>query len=425
MSKNLIRVCAGLLILGISLTGCGSKTSAPAGSNSAATEPGGAAGPYDPSQIPETADAAVRTVIEGVRQKHPEALWHFLPASFQQDINDLVHEFANRMDPELWSKATALIGKLGRVIREKKELLGATMSPPQRPGAPVQPVNYEGVAKLLETLVRSDLGNLEKLRTADAGKILAVTGGQLLEQLQLLSRFGQQEPGGLPLDELLRLKIELKSAEGDAALVLVHAPNEPPRETEFVRVEGKWIPRSLSEGWIETIGLAKARLSILSRETLAEQKPRWMTLIASFDEALGQLAAAKTRDEFAAAGSGLYLPAMMLAGMLQTQPVDADDMPDGEEEESIPEASAKDLVTIVVRGKLDAGAQNDLLDRFRATLGRGKVAFAEFTGDEESTTFRIGPVPDLDEFSAKLDFLEQLEADANSRTIRANATSGN
>lgn len=418
MLKRRPRTCAGLLLLAACLTGCGNKTSPPAGASGTASESVGDLVPFDPSKVPETADAAVRTVIEGVRQKHPEALWHFLPASFQQDINGLVHEFANRMDPELWSKGTALIGKLGRVIREKNELLGATMSPPPRPGEPMKPVNYEGLAKLLETLVRSDLGNLEKLKTADSGKILAVTGGQLLEQLQLLSKFGPQDPGALPIDELLRLRIELKSAEGDEAVVLVRAPNEPPRETQFVRIEGKWIPRSLSEGWIETIGLARARLSILSRETFAEDKPRWMTLIASFDEALDHLAAAQTRDEFVSARSGLYLPAMMLAGMLQAQPVDADDVPEAEEEQA-PEASAKDLVTIVVRGKLDAGAQNDLLDRFRAALGRGKVAFAEFTGDEESTTFRIGPVPNLEEFAATLSFVKEVELEAANRTIRA------
>jgi hypothetical protein len=408
-----------LLPLVLVLTGCGTDPPVPVGSN------GGSAGTngeqtatYDASKIPETADAAVRTVIEGIRQKHPEALWHFLPASYQQDVNDVVHEFARRMDPELWSKTVAVLDKLARVVKTQQELFTATIRGPGKGGDPGPPIDFEGLANLLQTLVKSDLGNLEKLKQADAGKILAVTGGQLLEQLQLLTKIGPQDSMSLPIDELSRLKIELKSSENDQAVVLIQSPGQAPQETEFVRVEGKWIPRDIAENWIETIGQAKARLALLSRENLVEMKPRWLTLVATFDQAFDQLAAARDKEQFAGARDGLILPIIALWGMLQ-QPAGAD-KPEPEPTET-PTPSAAELATIVVRGKLDSATQDALLERLKSSLDQTEGAFAEFTGDDESTSFKIGPVVDLKAFAKRVDFLKVLEVDEKARTITATA----
>src|SRR5258708_4650419 len=56
----------------------------------------------EPAQIPETADAALRAVLNGLHENHPEALWDAMPASYQRDVNGLVHLFAGRMHPEAW-----------------------------------------------------------------------------------------------------------------------------------------------------------------------------------------------------------------------------------------------------------------------------------------------------------------------------------
>lgn len=416
MSMRTCREYLVLLPLILTLAGCGNKAPGPAQSDSDGTGGIGERAAFDPSKVPETADAAVRTVIEGMQQKHPEALWHFLPASYQQDVNDVVHGFAQRMDPELWSKSVAVLDKLASVVKNQRELLAATIRPADKAGERGPAVDFEGLANLLQTLVKSDLGNLEKLKKADAGTILAVTGGQLLEQLQALSKLGPQGSLSFPLDDLSRLKIQLKSSENDQAILLIQSPGEAPHETEFVRVEGRWIPRNLAENWIETIGQMKARLALLSRENLAEQKPRWLTLVATFDQAFDQLAAARDKDQFAGAMQGLYIPGMMLAAMLQ-QPADADEPETPETRSSTP--SAADLVTIVVRGKLDPAMQDGLLERLKTVLGRTEGVFAEFTGDDESTSFRVGPVSDIGAFAKELDFLKNVEVDVGNRSISA------
>jgi hypothetical protein len=81
-----------LLALALALSGCG-HDSAP--SDSGASPAGGkAAAEAAPSLDPDTPDGAIRLVIAGMQEKRPEALWNFLPASYQKDLNDLVHHFA-------------------------------------------------------------------------------------------------------------------------------------------------------------------------------------------------------------------------------------------------------------------------------------------------------------------------------------------
>lgn len=411
-----LRSALVVLSFALFLSACGSNTQESTDSKAGNSVAGQS--PYDASEAPATADAAVRKVLAGMSQSHPEALWDFLPGSYQQDVNDVVHEFARRMDPELWSKVIALLEKVAEVTKAKKDMLADTITLAGRPGERGPSINFDGLANLLRTLIKSDLGNLERLKTADAGTILGEAGGQFLEQLQLLSKIGSQDPSTLPLENLSKLRVELTSSDDDMSVVLIRSPDAAPLETEFVRVEGKWIPRNLADSWIVTIGLAKARLSLLSRENLAEQKPRWMTLIASFDDAVDQIAAARDIDELRGAMQGLFLPGMMLAQMLR-EPVDADDR-----DPAVPEATAvhpvaSELVTVVVRGKLSASVQDALLARLKSATGRDEGAFAEFTGDDESTSFKVGPVGDVEGFARSIDFLDVQEVDRSARQILA------
>src|SRR5437763_1628913 len=43
-----------------------------------------------------TPEGAMRALLDGWGKDNPEALWDALPASYQQDINDLVHLAAQR-----------------------------------------------------------------------------------------------------------------------------------------------------------------------------------------------------------------------------------------------------------------------------------------------------------------------------------------
>ena len=55
----------------------------------------------------KTPEATLRQMVEGLRQNRPEVIWQAMPRRFRGDINSLVHDFARKMDPELWSHSFA------------------------------------------------------------------------------------------------------------------------------------------------------------------------------------------------------------------------------------------------------------------------------------------------------------------------------
>ncbi|MGQ0635404.1 MAG: hypothetical protein ACT4QC_12390 [Planctomycetaceae bacterium] len=401
-AASMIRRCAsGISLLALALAGCGSGD----------TETGGSAGPNpttttSPAQAPpaDTADRAVLAVIAGLRDKHPEALWDFLPPRQQRDVSELVHEFARRMDDELWSQTIQTLRKLA-------DALGAQLKrlPPDS-AAP----DWEGLASLLRTLVESDLADLRRLQRADVRQLLATTGGRLFGQLEFFSVLAYDDPFAARLDELSQLQITLQSTTGDSAVVRIDSPQQGPQATEFVRVDGHWIPQALSDGWIEAMGLARAWLSLLSPETLAPAKARWLALLKTLDAAVNRLSAEKDPAQFESSLAAVRFAFAPLAGMLNgalpdatiEEPLDPDEPP-----------AAVDIATLVVEGRFDDSRLAELDDRLQAVLP--DRPFFEQTSSDDLASFKIGPIPDVAAFARQLDFLEVVSVNIAQRTIAA------
>lgn len=362
--------------------------------------------------VADTADVAVMALVEGLKADHPEAAWQFLPASYQRDINDLVHSFAERMDPELWNRTSGVLRKLAGVLKSKTGFLpgpGAGAGNDQSAG------DWPRLAELLDTLLESDLADLDKLKKADAGAIIERTGGRIFVQLRAFSKLMPDDSFARNLDHLASLRVALINSSADRARVEFSVPGEAPAEYEFIRVEGKWIPTTLANEWIEKIGQARARLSLLSPETFAEQKPQYLALLAVIDGALDRLAAAQTQDAFNSIIQEARLAVFPAIAALVGPPLPAADDSAEQSESNRPIT----FVTVVVKGMLDDEAQNALRDRLRAAVDQGARSEWEITSDDETTTIRIGPVSDIETFSKRLDFLKVLEIDAKGGVIVA------
>jgi hypothetical protein len=329
-------------------------------------------------------------------------LWDFLPASYQQDLNDLGHDFARRMDPEVWSSAVKVVRKVASVFSSKKEYLAAL--------APA--TDWGQLAALLRTLADSELGDLERLKTADGRAMLATSGAAVMQQWDLLTRFA----GGLGELNLAELQVTLESSTGDTAVVVVDMPGVEPQPSEFVKVEGKWIPRALAETWVEKIGQARARMILLSPDNLVQFKPRVMTLVASLDSVLDRLASARSAGEFQEALTGLMVFQPLLAELRGA-------VPDSEAEEEPAAARAaprpEQIMTLIIRGNLSDAAQDELTDRLRLVLAPADKPVIELVGFEEMTSYKLGPVDDVEALAKSLGFLEIVSVDPKTRTIVA------
>ena len=424
-----VRIRCWLLILAIVFclcAGCGSEGSTgTAGRPAAAGDSidGTSTGKSSKGPAADTADGAVLAVVEGLKQNRVEVFWDFLPESFQNDLNKLVHTFAERMDPELWSKSVGVLRNMARMLQEKKEFLAAARASKDSEAAGPPAGELAAIGELLDTVLDGDLTDLEKMKTADGRKILAGPGSKLLAKLRSTSMLvAQLQPMGYdPFADRLRvltsLKVTLVSSAGDSAKLTLEDPDGNLTERDFVRVEGKWIPKDIADNWHENMGEAAARLSLLSPDNLAAMKPQLMGLLSAVDEVLRQMSAARTQKQFmsamADAEQKLQPFQQLVLGLMGTVPEDEPEAADSSADEPV------EMVTVVVKGSLAEDAQDRLRDLLHAVTDDRSRAAGEITGDDETTTIRVGPVGDVEAFARRLDFLKVTRVDPKNRMIMA------
>lgn len=407
MSRFFTRGMAFALLGLLTIAGCSGDKAPPGGGNKAAGQE------EAPAKPAETPDAAVLAVINGLKESRPQAVWEFLPGSYQKDVNGLLHAFAERMDGEVWGKSMQVLKKLTAVLKTKKEFL-LDVPALKEGGQDVQKLsaNWDSLVGILETLTESDFADLEKLQKADGGKILSATGGKLLGQFQAISKAMPDDPFTARLGSLSNVKVSLVASEGDTAKVKIEAPDEETKEIDFVRAEGKWIPKSLADEWVEAIGQAQARLAMLSPESLADHKPQILGVLGGIEQLLDKLSAAKDKQTFQATLQEA-LPALLAMGMMFAP------MGPPAGQGTLPANEPSEFVTVIIRGKLDDEAGKALVAKLlEATDDKDNGNF-ESTGDDESLTVKIGPVKDIQEFAKKLESLKIVKVDEKDKVITA------
>jgi hypothetical protein len=401
-------------------SGCGSSDKS-ASSESAASGGGSDSGVHAGASKKrvrgDTADAAVLNVVDALKEDRVDAVWEFLPASYQSDLNELAHLFAARMDSDLWDKTIGVLRKLARMLKEKREFVAAARAG-QMPAdqAKQSAAELAAIADLLDTLVASDLADLEKLKTVDGGKFLAATGRKLFGQLRAMGRNPLADPQ-LGVDLFADLKVTLDSSQGDTALLTFEAPNATSSGREFVRVEGKWIPKEMADHWIDFMGQARSWLAVTVLNPLEAAKPQAMALLSAIDESLVELLAARSEKQFTAAmtnaAESLAPFQQFVAGF--TGPGTEEEFPD----ENAASDEAIELVTVVVKAMLTDDSQDALCEKLKAATDDRARTVSEITGDDETTTFKVGPVKDVAAFADRLDFLKITNVDSKTRVVTA------
>ena len=298
-----------------------------------------------PAWISETADAALLAILNGLHENRPDAVWDALPGSYQKDVNDLVHLFAQRMHPEAARWFVQILRKGAGVLRLRREdereeasvagdtggddtgedkadviqqasvqdrlanlkdensklhqLLGRQQS--QTDKMPESPDDIErrlAVAKLFDKIADAGPAGLEKLKTVDVGTLLRHDESQSLLEAWLAAvgaEFGSenvQDFLALVADPS-QVRLVVKESTEETALVEIIFPNDVPGEIECVRVDRKWVPRLLADAWPETIAnLKRSLLESLPSETPTENFGplfQYLALIdMSFDGDLAQ-----------------------------------------------------------------------------------------------------------------------------------------
>lgn len=269
-----------------------------------------------PPPVADTADEAILNVAKSLANNDPSGAWHMLPESYQAELNGVMQNFASAMDAEVWSAGTTSFGKLEEVLSKHKRFILSSDMTNMVGGREAVEKDYDNVVKLFSILKKSDLMDLGKLRDADLGRILATTGADLMKAADKIEGQAPNVPGvGNPNDikkAFAGMEAELISQDGDQAVVRISTPGEEPENADFIRIEGKWIPKDLADDWTEMIQALKSGVAEMG--TIGPQeKSQVMMMTTMANGILNQLLSAKTQQEFDAVLGGLM--GMMMGGM--------------------------------------------------------------------------------------------------------------
>ena len=266
--------------------------------------------PVPPAGAADTPDAAVNALLKEIEAGNLRAVWDALPASYQSDVNDVVHTFAENMDAEMWGTGAAVAQKAARVLKEKKDFVIASLT--ANPQVPVDQAtiasNWDPVVDVLGTLVNSEIADLQKLKSIDVGEFLNSTGQLIASQLAALAKAVDEQnlspdqfPGvpvdQMPIPNLSKAKITTLQQDGDTATIRID-DGEKVEDHEAVRVDGKWLPKEMVDGWPDAMVQAKAALTTKMPQMLQQGKMFILPMMKQFEGVMDQLLAAETQEAF-------------------------------------------------------------------------------------------------------------------------------
>ena len=296
------------------------------------------------AQLPSGADSVVLIPIKLLEEEDPKLLWEMLPPSYQTDVTNLIHSFVNNMDQQLWDKLFEVLSQAGLLLNDKQDLitamieenLGGTDALPEE-----MQQSLETMGKMLQTLVESDLGKHATAKGMDPGKFLDETGKELFKLIAETSKLEEGDPWNTEIKTKLKdIKVEIVSQESDTATISVSGMPDLPDideltaqlpgfddselpglsmlrngEQQVIKVEGKWIPKAMADGWKETITGASEMINNDLKNMLGpEEEKQVMNIMNAVQMGLAGAAKAKTQQELQMAMMQAVMGALMSAG---------------------------------------------------------------------------------------------------------------
>lgn len=217
-------------------------------------------------------------------------MWEMMPQGYRDDMESLLREFADKLDPEVYEQWANMMNKAVDVLNDKRSMLTSTavaigLNVPD----PDQFADgVEGMIEMMEILMDSDVGSYETFRRMDIGEFLAEAGPRL-------QNLDPNRGSGGPLRGLRDATFELISSEGDRATVYVSgAPGGRDREMDLIRVEDRWMPADIVNNWDRGIGRTR---QMLERVDFNRYRMAAMTAISAMDGTLDAIAEAQDEIE--------------------------------------------------------------------------------------------------------------------------------
>lgn len=251
------------------------------------------------SDIPSTPDGTINSIIDGLKDNQADIIWKVLPVSYQEDLNGVVHNFANKMDEELYNKSFMLINKGVDLLRDKKEFfLNSSLGKKSEieENKMIAGILWGSGIDAIETLTTSDISNLSSLKTINLGDFLSTTGNRLMVKVNSLNFLLQEKTKNNDYTDVSNVR--LVSLEGDDAVINIIFNDGRNKELSMTKIEGRWILSEMAKNWKNNIEKANSSISKISSDNITKIKSTALSAIAEINTMFDKLSNANDQKQF-------------------------------------------------------------------------------------------------------------------------------
>ncbi|MEM7790459.1 MAG: hypothetical protein AAF546_03570 [Verrucomicrobiota bacterium] len=302
---SLTGLSLGLLLI----TSCGKQSEAETASEPTTPEA------ETPKAYPDTPEAAIKMIAGEISKGDMGVIWEAMPATYQSDVNEIVALASTKLDPEIYDKTFTFFDRLADVADKQKNFIFNTQLGGEQPPEEKEKMEnaLPSVIALIKGLAGSEISTVEGLKTFDGQAFFDTTVSKMAEQLEEIAKLsGETE---FSMSDLSEVAVSVVESEGDQATLELKVPNEESQIESFTKVEGRWVPTEMADGWVQSIADAKAEIEGVSVEEMAANKPQLLSVFAMLDGVLTQIDSAETQEQFDQALQGAMMPLMGLMMM--------------------------------------------------------------------------------------------------------------
>lgn len=248
---------------------------------------------------PRTAQQEIEGLLAAAARGDAVAFWDWLPSGYQQDVEGLVHDLADKVDGATYDRTWQLVKRLAHVGAQKREFVFgnaqvAAMLGKDQEQAENAMVVYGAVLGLLGTVADSEVGTLEGLRSFDGRMFLKHSGKQLLDTLLTIASLQGNDARRL----LARTTVHTVEQSGDRAKVELRAPGKEPEAEVLVQHEGRWLPAQMVREWQRTMAQAKARLAALPKAGDAKSTAQARVVLGTLEGFVKKFEDVESQEDF-------------------------------------------------------------------------------------------------------------------------------
>lgn len=281
---------------------------------------------------PSTPTSMIDGLRESMVKDQPVLLWDTMPASWQQDVDGLVHEFGRKVPAEVYDRTMTTMKKIVVVLKDKKQfvlntpvvkMMMSSMTPTEREDATK---SYDALVALGDALVSSDLSTAAGLQRFDMTSFLTSYGPEAHAAMVTLLTLAAAEEADArmaleAMEAIKKMSATVDSESENTAMVTITMPPLPGGMAlpdggvmPMSKVDDAWVPTSLAMMWPMAMTEAKQQLAQEDMSTSSEQVAQLSMVLSMVDTGLAHFENAENQTEFDQAVSGIMGMLMATGG---------------------------------------------------------------------------------------------------------------